>query len=123
MSDVLYSDMNITVEEERTGLRHLFGIGFELPVPPEQTRKLAGYIAQKMSDYDALAAQHAQELSELAASKHLFAELTDRKNDLEARLDEALRLLERARTRIVKTGYDAPDIDAFLAHKGESNDR
>jgi len=37
------------------------------------------------------------------------------------RLDEALRLLERARTRIVKTGYDAPDIDAFLAHKGESN--
>ena len=40
---------------------------------------------------------------------------------LAARLDEALRLLERARTRIVKTGYDAPDIDAFLAHKGESN--
>ena len=37
------------------------------------------------------------------------------------RLDEALRLLERARTRIVKTGYDTPDIDAFLAHKGESN--
>jgi hypothetical protein len=89
MSDVLYSDMNITVEEERTGLRHLFGIGFELPVPPEQTRKLAGYIARKMSDYDALAAQHAQELSELAASKHLFAELIDRKNDLEARLEEA----------------------------------
>jgi hypothetical protein len=103
MSDVLFPDMKITLEEECTGLIHLVGIGFEFPIPPEQTRKLAGYIARKISAYDALAAQHAEALSELAASKHLLAELTDRKNDIEARLEGARAAL---RFLVEETGFE-----------------
>ena len=35
----------ITTEQERAGLRRLFDLGVELPIPPEMTRKVAGYIA------------------------------------------------------------------------------
>lgn len=34
----------ITDAEERAGLRRIFDLGVELPIPPEMTRKVAGYI-------------------------------------------------------------------------------
>lgn len=42
---MLLREMSITIEQEAEGLRTLFDLGVELPIPPEMTRKVAGYIA------------------------------------------------------------------------------
>ena len=39
-------NLDITEEEERAGLRRLFCLISELPIPSDRTRKVGGYIAR-----------------------------------------------------------------------------
>jgi hypothetical protein len=48
---------SIAEKEERAGLERLFDLGVELPIPPEMTRKIAGYIAQLEAEVVTLRAQ------------------------------------------------------------------
>ena len=47
-------NLDITEEEERAGLRRLFDLISELPIPPDRTRKVAGYIARLEAQLAAL---------------------------------------------------------------------
>ena len=44
----------ITTEEEEIGLGRLFDLGVELPIPPEMTRRVAGYIGRLQSEIEKL---------------------------------------------------------------------
>jgi len=50
--------LNITEAEERAGLRRVYDLVGELPIPPDKTRKLAGYIARIEADRDKALARH-----------------------------------------------------------------
>ena len=44
--------LDITEAEERAGLRRVYDLVDELPIPPDKTRKLAGYIARIEAERD-----------------------------------------------------------------------
>ena len=50
--------LDITEAEERAGLRRVYDLVDELPIPPDKTRKLAGYIARIEAERDKALARH-----------------------------------------------------------------
>ena len=50
--------LDITEAEERAGLRRVYDLVGEVPIPPDKTRKLAGYIARIEAERDKALARH-----------------------------------------------------------------
>lgn len=97
--------LDITEAEERAGLRRVYDLVDELPIPPDKTRKLAGYIARIEAERDE--ARAAAEAMSKAVSRWWFEEARPIINAIgEISVQEAMDFIERelaARVRDSKT--------------------
>jgi hypothetical protein len=104
--------LDITEAEERAGLRRVFDLVGELPIPPDKTRKLAGYIARIEAQVATLTqerdeARAAAQAMSKAVSRWWFEEARPIINAIgEISVQEAMDFIERelaARVRDSKT--------------------
>jgi hypothetical protein len=105
--------LDITEAEERAGLRRVFDLVGELPIPPDKTRKLAGYIAR----IEAQVATLTQERDFFASQVNVNAGGVNVVSAILAERDEA-----RAAAEAMSRPVSDPEWERLIANSNADED-
>ena len=117
-------ELGITEEEEAAGLRRLFDLRIELPIPADRTRLVAGYIARIEAERDT----HIRALSQAiltgqqqyAALESELAALREANKDLMRRIG-TVEMKEHLQTIDERDAAEDALSQAYFLIKGESS--